>query len=406
VTFYIQRQASIPPPLFDLLLENHPPLAMADPEEPNPPDSVVGKFRIEGMTCSTCSGAVESALAAMPGVKRALVSLTLSEAKVEFDPGLTDETALLRVIEDSGFEAAALGCGGADTVTLDVGGMSCATCAAAVESTLLQVDGIIEAAVNAVSGRAEVKFDPDRVGPRSMVAALTAAGYEARPADPSAGADGTLMREKEKRFWRRKFLIALAFSIPLFIINMILMYITPIQVSRWLLHPPLLLIFVSPGTHTASNHVQENLEQTSGGFAIGSIVSFALATPVQFWVGATFYKGAYRALRRGRPNMDVLVAVGTTAAYAYSIISIAWQRAHEEFMVSLIFNKISRYIVPMLISAFFPPGPQFLRDKCPFDHVYLFRKVPRSSGQGQDVPGAPASPTARSDNRRAVHFWP
>jgi P-type Cu+ transporter len=182
--------------------------------------------------------------------------------------------------------------------------MTCSTCSTAVESALKGVDGVIEASVNAITGRADVKYDPDRLGPRVLLQAVTEAGYEARlaPADPSA--DGSLLREKEKKFWRTKFLLSLAFSIPLFIINMIFMNIDKIDMA---------------------------LETTSSGFTVGNIVSFALATPVQFWVGWTFHKGAWRAMRRGRPNMDVLVSLGTNCAYLYSLLSIAWERTHADY---------------------------------------------------------------------------
>lgn len=166
------------------------------------------------------------------------------------------------------------------------------------------MNGVLDASANAVTGKAEIKYDPDRVGPRALLAALHNAGYDAHPAPQDSGADGTLLREKEKLFWRRKFLISLVFSVPLFIINMIFMNIPAIN---------------------------KGLETTVGGFMIGDIVSFALATPVQFWVGWTFHYGAWRALRRGRPNMDVLVSVGTNAAYAYSIVSIAWERANADY---------------------------------------------------------------------------
>lgn len=187
---------------------------------------------------------------------------------------------------------------------LDVCGMTCPTSSSAVEATLAAVNGVIEIQAHAASGRAEVRYDPDRVGPRTLIAALTNAGYEAHLAPQDPGADGSLLREKEKRFWRRKFLLSLIFSIPLFIINMIFMYIPAIE---------------------------HGLDATSSGFSAGDILSFSLATPVQFWVGWTFHKGAYRALRRGRPNMDVLVSIGTNAAYAYSLISIGWERANSEY---------------------------------------------------------------------------
>ena len=182
--------------------------------------------------------------------------------------------------------------------------MTCSTCSSAVEASLKAINGVIEASANAVAGRAEVRYDPDRVGPRTFISALKDAGYESRPAPLDPGADGSLLRKKEKHFWRTKFLLSLIFSIPLFIINMIFMYIPAIE---------------------------HGLDATSSGFTAGNILSFSLATPVQFWVGWTFHKGAYRALRRGRPNMDVLVSIGTNAAYAYSLISIGWERANSEY---------------------------------------------------------------------------
>jgi Cu+-exporting ATPase len=268
------------------------------------PDTETVRFRIAGMTCSSCSSAVESALAATPGVRHASVSLTLQEAKVEYDPELANEVELLQAIEDSGFEGRSLGRGDTGVLALEISGMTCSTCSTAVESALTAVDGVIEASVNAITGRADVKYDPDRVGPRVLLGTVINAGYEARlaPADPRA--DGALLREKEKKFWRTKFLLSLVFSIPLFIINMILMYIPT---------------------------VDHALETSSSGFTVASIVSFSLATPVQFWVGWTFHKGAWRALRRGRPNMDVLVSLGTNCAYLYSLLSIAWERTHAEY---------------------------------------------------------------------------
>jgi len=268
------------------------------------PDTETVRFRISGMTCSSCSGAVESALAATPGVLHASVSLTLQESKVEYDPELATEVELLQAIEDSGFEGRSLGRGDIGVLALEISGMTCSTCSTAVESALTAVDGVIEASVNALTGRADVKYDPDRVGPRVLLGAVSDAGFEARlaPTDPSA--DGSLLRKKEKKFWRNKFLLSLVFSIPLFIINMVLMYIPS---------------------------VDHALETTSSGFTAADIVSFSLATPVQFWVGWTFHKGAWRAMRRARPNMDVLVSLGTNCAYLYSLLSIAWERTHAEY---------------------------------------------------------------------------
>lgn len=214
------------------------------------------------------------------------------------------QSQLLLAIEDRGFQGRIIGRGDAALLRLEVDGMACSTCSGAVEAALMAVPGVLEASANAISNHAEVRYDPDTVGPRTLLHALAAAGYEARPAAMDPGADGSALREREKRMWRRKFLLSLAFSIPLFTINMILMMIEPLE---------------------------EGLDTMVGGFPVGSLVSWALATPVQFYVGWVFHWGAWRALRRGRPNMDVLVSIGTNAAYIYSIIAIVWSRINMEY---------------------------------------------------------------------------
>ena len=231
----------------------------------------------------------------------------------------------MQAIEDSGFQGRALGRGDATSLLLEVGGMTCATCGAAVEAALLALPGVLEASANPVTGRAEARFDPDAVGPRALIQALASAGYDARPAPADPGADGSAARARERRLWRNKFLLSLAFSIPLFIINMILMMIPPLE---------------------------RRLDTMVGGFPAGSLVSWALATPVQFYVGWVFHRGAYRALRRGRPNMDVLVSVGTNAAYLYSIIAIGWARAHMDFMARNFFETSALLITFICLGKF------------------------------------------------------
>lgn len=231
------------------------------------------------------------------------------------------QVTLLQTIQDIGFEARCLGRGDAATLSLEIDGMTCATCSTVIETTLKALDGVLDASANAVSGRADVRYDPDRIGPRALLTALSEAGYEARPAPLDAGVDGSLLRAKEVRFWRRKFLTSILFSIPLFIINMILMNI---------------------------GATRDALDHTLFGFHVGDVVSFLLATPVQFWVGWTFHLGAWRALRRRRPNMDVLVSVGTNAAYIYSIVSIAWERANSTYTSQGSFFETSALLITFI----------------------------------------------------------
>jgi P-type Cu+ transporter len=280
------------------------------------------RVAIGGMTCSSCSGAVESALAALPGVHHAVVSLTLQEAKIEYDGDVVDAPAILAAIADAGFEGRSLGSGDSAAVMLEVEGMACASCSSTVEAVALGVPGVLQASAAHLTGRMEVTFDPDRTGPRSVIEALAAAGYGANM-EPEAGSDGSALRAKEKRFWWRKFALSLIFSIPLFILNMILMMI--------------------PAT-------KHGLMTDVGLVTLGEVLSFCLATPVQFWVGWTFHRGAYRALKRGRPNMDVLVSVGTNAAYLYSILSIVWGSINEGMVSGIAYFLIERVSIPNMVA--------------------------------------------------------
>ncbi|KAL4443875.1 hypothetical protein ABPG75_011612 [Micractinium tetrahymenae] len=296
-------------------------------EAPPPPSARLARFRVEGMTCSSCSAAVESAVAGLPGMRHAAVSLLQAEARVEYEEDLTNEAQLQQAIEEAGFTCSRLppgdaGLGGslageAATLRLEVGGMSCAACAASVEAALRGLDGVLEASVSLLTNKAEVRYSPAIVGPRALLQAVSDAGFTARPADEEH-ADGSAVREREKQFWRRKFLLSLIFSLPLFVMSMILMYI--------------------PGP----KHL---LELRVGGFMLGELLAFALATPVQFWVGWTFHRGAYKALRRGRANMDVLVSVGTNAAYVYSILSIVYSRVQMDYESHGLFFETSALLI-------------------------------------------------------------
>ncbi|KAL4856926.1 putative copper-transporting ATPase 5 [Chlorella vulgaris] len=289
--------------------------------EPSVAPYTLAHLRVESMTCSSCSSAVESALAALPGVWHASVSLILQEAKVEYDPGTVAEAQLVQAIEEAGFSCSPLGTGESTSLHLAVGGMSCSSCSTAIEAALRGADGVLDASVNLLTNQAKVRYDPDVVGPRQLLALVSDLGYTVQAMEGAGLVDGSALREREKRFWCRRFLLALAFSAPLFIMSMILMYI--------------------PGP-------KQLIELDVGGFELGQIIAFALATPVQFIVGWTFHKGAFKALRRGRANMDVLVSVGTFAAYIYSIISIVVSRVEAEFESHGLFFETSALLITFI----------------------------------------------------------
>lgn len=268
-------------------------------------DPAVGtrvRLKVEGMTCSACSGAVEAALLGVPGVTRAAVSTATGDAAVELLPGAVVRVeTLLEAIDDAGFDASHVRDAelSRSVVKLYVDGMTCSACTGAVENALRGVAGVEEVTVVLLpNGSAEVEFDPDVTGPRELIVTIEDAGFDARVSSSErvgAGARPNATDAEASRF-RSLFWTSLAYTAPVFAINMILPGIPGFE---WLYRD-------------AVNHV-----------SLASFTKWALATPVQFHVGRRFHVGAYRSLMNGSANMDVLVSMATNVAYFTSIYLIA-----------------------------------------------------------------------------------
>ena len=257
------------------------------------------RLRVEGMTCGACAGAVESALLAAPGVKRAAVSLTTGDAVVELQAGATVVPEdLAREVEDAGFEATIVRDAERSSVKLLVDGMTCAACTGAVERASRAVSGVEDVTVSLLpEGSAEVRFDPDATGPRAFVDAIDDAGFDAHvsSSDGAGARRGRSATASEAETYKSLFWTSLSYTVPTFAINMILPHVFGFS---WL--------YVD-----VVNKVK-----------LASFVKWALATPVQFVVGRRFHVGAYKSLKNGAANMDVLVSLGTNVAYFTSIYLI------------------------------------------------------------------------------------
>ncbi|CAL5220469.1 g2492 [Coccomyxa viridis] len=264
----------------------------------------VARIQIGGMTCSACCAAIESALDTLPGVTNAVLSLIQQQARIEYHPNLITPEQLLRTIEEAGFETRLLGSGDDSTTRLRVGGMTCGSCSSAIEGALKGADGVRGVSVSLITSTAEVQYDSALVGARDIIGVVTGLGYEASLLQNDELSAGMSEREKEKRFWRQKVIWSLLFSVPVFLLAMVFSYLP---------------------------HVKEGLNTSVGGFTVNELVQWILTTPVQFIIGWHFHAGALRALRRGTANMDVLVSLGTNAAYIYSVLSAVHRRSlHEQ----------------------------------------------------------------------------
>lgn len=230
---------------------------------------------ITGMTCAACSNRIEKKLNKLDDVN-AQVNLTTEKATVEYNPDQHDVQEFINTIQHLGYGVAV------ETVELDITGMTCAACSSRIEKVLNKMDGVQNATVNLTTEQAKVDYYPEETDADKLVTRIQKLGYDASIKDNNK--DQTSRKAEALQHKLIKLIISAVLSLPL-----------------------LMLMFV----HLFNMHIPALF--TNPWF------QFILATPVQFIIGWQFYVGAYKNLRNGGANMDVLVAVGTSAAYFYSI---------------------------------------------------------------------------------------
>jgi Cu+-exporting ATPase len=238
---------------------------------------------ITGMTCANCAANIERVVKKMEGVAEVNVNFASEKASISFDPQKVELHDLVEKIEKSGYNV------GSAKVEFPVTGMTCANCAMNIERTLnKKVPGVLAATVNFASERATVAYIPGLTGPEDMVAAIEKAGYGAVMPEEGLDAEDAEQqaRDAEIRDQTRKFAIGVIFSLPLFFLSMARDF----------------------GLVGAWSHA-----------AWVNWLFFALATPVQFYTGWDYYRGGLKSLANKSANMDVLVAMGSSVAYFYSL---------------------------------------------------------------------------------------
>ncbi len=245
---------------------------MSDTVQKNPGSQTTEwALGVQGMTCASCVGRVERALQAVSGVERVNVNLATETATVQAGPGVGLD--LLRTtVEKAGYELAE------QSTALQVEGMTCASCVARVEKALKAVPGVMTAEVNLATETAQVSWVDKQIDVAALIAAVEKAGYAAKAA--SSGVAN--QKEGAADWW--PIAVAAALSVPLAL-------------------PMFGMLF---GKHWMLN-----------GWA-----QLVLATPVQFWLGARFYRSAWKALKARAGNMDLLVALGTSAGYGLSVYQL------------------------------------------------------------------------------------
>jgi len=273
-------------------------------EKISPKKSEKAHIHITGMTCTTCAATIEKGLAETPGVEQANVSFASEKAIVEYDPSKVDLTKIKDTISQIDYGVAT------KKSIFPVGGMTCASCVARVEEALSSVPGVISANVNLASEKATVEYT-EGTGIADLRQAVKDAGYELG-AETERLEDVTTAAQRELRGVRNRFIFAAILA-------------SSIMALMW-----------------------------APSFAGKSYLLWALATPVQFWAGWRFYRGAWGALRHKTADMNTLVAVGTSAAYFYSVIAVLFPSlfAAAEVELGLYFDTSAMIITLILLGRF------------------------------------------------------
>ncbi|KAG8950758.1 hypothetical protein FRC04_007177 [Tulasnella sp. 424] len=255
------------------------------------------ELRIEGMTCGACVEAIESQMRTKPGIHSIKVALLAERAVIEYDPDQWSTEKLVNEIEDIGFGATYLPPARSDTISFKIYGMTCSACVNTVETQLASVPGITSVSVSLATESCKITFEPDVIGPRDMVDRIEDMGFDAVLDDESNATQlRSLTRTKEIHAWRDQFRYSAAFAVPVFFFSMVAMNI--------------------PWLHDIVMY------QPVVGLRLGDIICLALTIPVQFWLGRRFYISAWKSVRHGSATMDVLVVLGTTAAFTYSVFAL------------------------------------------------------------------------------------
>ncbi|MCH5586093.1 heavy metal translocating P-type ATPase [Shimazuella sp. AN120528] len=266
------------------------------------------KMKITGMTCAACANRIEKGLKKVEGVSEANVNLALETATVSYDTSQTNAKELEEKISSLGYGTVK------ETVELQLTGMTCAACANRIEKGLNKLPGVSKATVNFALETARVEYSPSEVTLSDMIQKIEKLGYKAQTKEDTK--NKTDHRQQEIKKQTRKFIFSAVLSFPL-----LWAMVSHFSFTSFIWLPD---IFMNPW------------------------FQLILATPVQFLIGGQFYVGAYKALRNKSANMDVLVALGTSAAYFYSLYLTITNMGHGGHSVEL-YYETSAVLITLII---------------------------------------------------------
>ncbi len=269
---------------------------------------------IQGMTCAACAVRIEKGIKKIDGVEDATVNFALERASITYDQKVANVQDFKKKINDLGYEVIE------EKAEFNIIGMTCAACATRIEKGLNKQEGVTDATVNLALESATVEYNPSQISKNDMIKLVEKLGYHAilKEAEKAEIADH---KAKELETQKGKFLFSMILSLPL-----LWAMVIHFEFTSFIYLPEM---FMNPW------------------------VQLALATPVQFIVGKQFYIGAYKALKNKSANMDVLVALGTSAAYFYSLYLTILSLGSNEHMVELYYETSAVLITLIILGKLF-----------------------------------------------------
>ncbi|MBM7649791.1 Cu+-exporting ATPase [Bacillus ectoiniformans] len=269
---------------------------------------------ITGMTCSACAVRIEKGMKKMDGVEDASVNFALERTSIKYDPNQVSIADVKKKINDLGYDVLE------EKAEFNIIGMTCAACSTRIEKGLNKLEGVSKASVNLALESATVEYNPSATSPAEIIKKVEKLGYKANLKGEQKE-DSSDIKAKEIETQKGKFIFSLILSFPL------------------------LWAMVSHFSFTSFIYLPDMF--------MNPWVQFALATPVQFVVGKQFYVGAYKALRNKSANMDVLVALGTSAAYFYSLYLSIQSIGSQGHMVELYYETSAVLITLIILGKLF-----------------------------------------------------
>lgn len=279
-------------------------------------------FNVEGMTCASCAQTVEKTAKKLEGTNEASVNLATEKLAVDYDSTVLTEADIIQAVRDAGYEASIK----TSKAVLNIDGMTCASCSQTVENTINKLEGVHQATVNLATEKMTVDYDPTVLNLSEIIQVVADAGYEAHEEQETADSidQDQLKKDTQIRAMWNRFVGSAIFTIPLFYISMGPMIGLPV---------PTLIDPMVNGQNYA-------------------LLQFLLTLPVLYF-GRTYFQVGFKTLFRGHPNMDSLVALGTSAAFIYSVyatymvyagdLSFAMQLYYESAAVILTLITLGKY---------------------------------------------------------------